>query len=123
LIIFEVYILGQWNNWGEWSLCSRSCNSGLQNRTRVCISRLLRGLNCFGDSVESRVCSTELCPCKHNTLFFISKTLKLLTFLLFIRQIFQQSTEFSCLYLLTSQGHGIQFKHYGNGLSIVFMLF
>ena len=25
-----------WSNWGAWSLCDKSCDTGIQIRTRIC---------------------------------------------------------------------------------------
>lgn len=45
-----------WNKWSEWSACSVSCSSGIQQRTRHC-----RSSKCPGFNVEQRHCNLFGC--------------------------------------------------------------
>ncbi|XP_023933618.1 thrombospondin-1-like [Lingula anatina] len=45
-----------WSLWGSWTACSKSCDSGIQTRSRTCG----RG-NCEGDTSQSRPCNTRCC--------------------------------------------------------------
>nr|XP_039251978.1 SCO-spondin-like isoform X1 [Styela clava] len=47
---------GSWRQWGEWSRCSATCNSGSQARVRFCSAK-----KCFGRSRETRVCNDVEC--------------------------------------------------------------
>jgi RHS repeat-associated protein len=45
--------------WSEWTACSRTCDTGTQQRFRQC----LLGLNdCSGDSTDRRLCVLTACP-------------------------------------------------------------
>ncbi|XP_057703928.1 adhesion G protein-coupled receptor B3 isoform X10 [Corythoichthys intestinalis] len=53
---------GQWNPWGPWSGCSKSCDGGWQRRTRVCQGAATAGHQCDGNREEVRKCSDQRCP-------------------------------------------------------------
>ncbi|XP_077586531.1 adhesion G protein-coupled receptor B3 isoform X1 [Stigmatopora nigra] len=53
---------GQWNPWGPWSGCSKSCDGGWQRRTRVCQGAATSGHQCDGNREEVRKCSEQRCP-------------------------------------------------------------
>ncbi|XP_019726204.1 adhesion G protein-coupled receptor B3 isoform X5 [Hippocampus comes] len=53
---------GQWNPWGPWSGCSKSCDGGWQRRTRVCQGAATTGHQCDGNREEVRKCSDQRCP-------------------------------------------------------------
>ncbi|XP_061545992.1 adhesion G protein-coupled receptor B3 isoform X2 [Phycodurus eques] len=53
---------GQWNPWGPWSGCSKSCDGGWQRRTRVCQGAVTTGHQCDGNREEVRKCSDQRCP-------------------------------------------------------------
>ncbi|XP_037126916.1 adhesion G protein-coupled receptor B3 isoform X3 [Syngnathus acus] len=53
---------GQWNPWGPWSGCSKSCDGGWQRRTRVCQGAATSGHQCDGNREEVRKCSDQRCP-------------------------------------------------------------
>ncbi|XP_061914289.1 adhesion G protein-coupled receptor B3 isoform X9 [Entelurus aequoreus] len=53
---------GQWNPWGPWSGCSKSCDGGWQRRTRVCQGAATTGHQCDGNKEEVRKCSDQRCP-------------------------------------------------------------
>ncbi|XP_018605065.1 adhesion G protein-coupled receptor B3 isoform X1 [Scleropages formosus] len=53
---------GQWNPWGPWSGCSKSCDGGWQRRVRLCQGAAVTGQQCEGSSDEVRKCSDQRCP-------------------------------------------------------------
>ncbi|XP_034463907.1 adhesion G protein-coupled receptor B3 isoform X9 [Hippoglossus hippoglossus] len=53
---------GQWNPWGPWSGCSKSCDGGWQRRVRVCQGAAATGHQCDGNGEEVRKCSDQRCP-------------------------------------------------------------
>ncbi|XP_036980811.1 adhesion G protein-coupled receptor B3 isoform X6 [Acanthopagrus latus] len=53
---------GQWNPWGPWSGCSKSCDGGWQRRARVCQGAAVTGQQCDGTGEEVRKCSDQRCP-------------------------------------------------------------
>ena len=55
---------GRWSEWQKWSVCSRSCGSGIQTRARTCDSPRPAhgGKQCPGASGETRFCNTNDCP-------------------------------------------------------------
>uniref|UniRef100_A0A8C5HCA1 Adhesion G protein-coupled receptor B3 n=1 Tax=Gouania willdenowi TaxID=441366 RepID=A0A8C5HCA1_GOUWI len=53
---------GQWNPWGPWSGCSKSCDGGWQKRARVCQGAAATGQQCDGNGEEVRKCSEQRCP-------------------------------------------------------------
>nr|XP_015218393.1 PREDICTED: adhesion G protein-coupled receptor B3 isoform X2 [Lepisosteus oculatus] len=53
---------GQWNPWGHWSGCSKSCDGGWQRRSRVCQGAAITGQQCEGTGEEVRRCSEQRCP-------------------------------------------------------------
>ncbi|XP_061601813.1 adhesion G protein-coupled receptor B3 isoform X2 [Cololabis saira] len=53
---------GQWNPWGPWSGCSKSCDGGWQRRARVCQGVAVTGQQCDGNGEEVRKCSEQRCP-------------------------------------------------------------
>ncbi|XP_034040638.1 adhesion G protein-coupled receptor B3 isoform X11 [Thalassophryne amazonica] len=53
---------GQWNPWGPWSGCSKSCDGGWQRRARVCQGVAVTGQQCEGTGEEVRKCSDQRCP-------------------------------------------------------------
>ncbi|XP_069455602.1 adhesion G protein-coupled receptor B3 [Ovis canadensis] len=53
---------GQWNQWGHWSGCSRSCDGGWERRMRTCQGAAMTGQPCEGTGEEVRRCSEQRCP-------------------------------------------------------------
>nr|XP_020752753.1 adhesion G protein-coupled receptor B3 isoform X2 [Odocoileus virginianus texanus] len=53
---------GQWNPWGHWSGCSRSCDGGWERRMRTCQGAAVTGQPCEGTGEEVRRCSEQRCP-------------------------------------------------------------
>ncbi|XP_075058680.1 adhesion G protein-coupled receptor B3 isoform X3 [Mixophyes fleayi] len=53
---------GQWNPWGPWTGCSRSCDGGWEKRTRSCQGATITGQQCEGSGEDVRRCSEQRCP-------------------------------------------------------------
>nr|XP_009938749.1 PREDICTED: brain-specific angiogenesis inhibitor 3 [Opisthocomus hoazin] len=53
---------GQWNQWGHWSGCSKSCDGGWERRIRICQGAAVTGQQCEGTGEEVRRCSEQRCP-------------------------------------------------------------
>ncbi|XP_063299041.1 adhesion G protein-coupled receptor B3 isoform X4 [Pelobates fuscus] len=53
---------GQWNQWGHWSGCSRSCDGGWEKRTRTCQGAATAGHQCEGSGEDTRRCNEQRCP-------------------------------------------------------------
>ncbi|KAH0505754.1 Adhesion G protein-coupled receptor B3 [Microtus ochrogaster] len=58
---------GQWNQWGHWSGCSKSCDGGWERRVRTCQGAALTGQQCEGTGEEVRRCSEQRCPVSFNS--------------------------------------------------------
>ena len=54
---------GQWGGWTEWTACSRTCDSGTQQRTRKCDSPPPEpeARDCQGADIEKSDCFVEPC--------------------------------------------------------------
>ncbi|KAL4222901.1 Hemicentin-1 [Mactra antiquata] len=54
---------GGYSDWSKWSTCSKTCDEGIQYRTRACNNPLPAngGAECEGDSMESQPCTLEPC--------------------------------------------------------------
>ena len=46
----------EWELWGTWGRCSASCNTGFQQRSRIC-----QNVGCVGPSVQTRICNDKSC--------------------------------------------------------------
>jgi hypothetical protein len=55
-----------WSNWGAWTTCTKTCQSGTQSHTRTCTnpSPTTAGFTCAGASTESSACNVQDCPSK-----------------------------------------------------------
>nr|XP_045016023.1 SCO-spondin [Jaculus jaculus] len=59
----EEHGCGVWGLWGPWGLCSRTCGTGVQSRSRSCsLPRALVLQRCLGLEQESRACFPQACP-------------------------------------------------------------
>ena len=60
---------GGFTPYSNYSVCTKTCGTGVQTRTRSCSNPLplFGGRNCSGTYVESRKCNTQPCPSKHLT--------------------------------------------------------
>ncbi|XP_037651487.1 adhesion G protein-coupled receptor B2 isoform X1 [Sebastes umbrosus] len=52
---------GQWLEWGPWSRCSVTCNTGTQQRQRRCSASVHSWAECKGTHQESRDCTNPSC--------------------------------------------------------------
>ena len=52
---------GEWQSWGAWSECSRSCDTGKQHRYRTCRQPQHGGNDCTGDVIDTRHCHLQPC--------------------------------------------------------------
>ncbi|TKS88612.1 Adhesion G protein-coupled receptor B2 [Collichthys lucidus] len=52
---------GQWLEWGPWSRCSVTCNTGTQQRQRRCSASVHGWAECKGLHQESRECTNPSC--------------------------------------------------------------
>uniref|UniRef100_A0A3B5A9S2 Adhesion G protein-coupled receptor B2 n=1 Tax=Stegastes partitus TaxID=144197 RepID=A0A3B5A9S2_9TELE len=52
---------GQWLEWGPWSRCSVTCNTGSQQRQRRCSASVHGWAECKGAHQESRECTNPSC--------------------------------------------------------------
>ncbi|KAJ0054867.1 hypothetical protein NL108_006316, partial [Boleophthalmus pectinirostris] len=55
---------GQWMEWGPWSRCSVTCNTGTQQRQRRCSASVHGWAECKGPHQESRDCTNPACSGK-----------------------------------------------------------
>lgn len=55
---------GQWLEWGPWSRCSVTCNTGTQQRQRRCSASVHGWAECKGPHQESRDCTNPSCSGK-----------------------------------------------------------
>ncbi|XP_048259163.1 low-density lipoprotein receptor-related protein 1-like isoform X13 [Haliotis rufescens] len=54
---------GMWDQWSDFSPCSRTCGGGVQARTRGCIHKGSgKGMGCVGPDHEYSSCDTDPCP-------------------------------------------------------------
>ncbi|PAA54099.1 hypothetical protein BOX15_Mlig015709g1 [Macrostomum lignano] len=55
---------GGWAQWSAWGSCSRSCGSGLVQRSRGCTNPVpeFGGDDCAGEAVQSTACDIPACP-------------------------------------------------------------
>ncbi|MFT7811182.1 adhesion G protein-coupled receptor B2 [Arapaima gigas] len=56
---------GKWGPWNQWSLCSKTCDSGWQRRFRMCQGTGIQGYPCDGSGEEVRSCNDRKCPASH----------------------------------------------------------
>lgn len=58
------HVDGDWSAWSQWSMCSRTCGTGVRFRQRKCDNPPPGpgGKNCRGASVEHTVCENLPCP-------------------------------------------------------------
>ncbi|KAM3858656.1 adhesion G protein-coupled receptor B2 [Diretmus argenteus] len=52
---------GQWLDWGPWSRCSVTCNTGTQQRQRRCSASVHGWAECKGPHQENRECTNPSC--------------------------------------------------------------
>ncbi|VDI00055.1 Hypothetical predicted protein, partial [Mytilus galloprovincialis] len=59
---------GNWTNWSEWNICSKSCGGGFMLRNRTCSNPepLFGGEDCIGNNTDDNFCNTNECPVDGN---------------------------------------------------------
>ena len=63
LIQIIISVPCEWDDWGEWGTCSKTCGGGLETRTRKIKQReAFGGAPCTGNDTESRPCAMNECP-------------------------------------------------------------
>ena len=57
------FVDGGWGQWTSWSSCSKTCESGVSTRTRLCNRPrpLPGGQPCYGNATDTRPCNTQNC--------------------------------------------------------------
>lgn len=65
---------GQWLEWGPWSRCSVTCNTGTQQRQRRCSSSVHGWAECKGLHQESRECTNPSCSGEERGLMLCIQT-------------------------------------------------
>ena len=67
----------EWNEYGQWSECSRTCGDGLQTRNRTIKTLAANGgAECTGFSTDYEVCNVMVCPKFGMILTFFEHILK-----------------------------------------------
>ena len=59
-----VPVNGGYDQWSAWSSCTKTCEGGVQSRSRLCNDPVpdQDGLPCVGPSRETRDCNEDRCP-------------------------------------------------------------
>ena len=52
----------EWGNWGKWSTCSKSCETGKRKRKRKKTVKEQHGGTCPEPSEEEESCNSQACP-------------------------------------------------------------
>ena len=57
---------GGLSDWSEWGLCTQTCGTGEEQRTRTCTNPtpLYGGNDCVGSLTDVQPCNTQQCPSK-----------------------------------------------------------
>ena len=63
-------LLDGWWPWGMWSSCSKTCESGVQYRYRICW--LDDANNCDGDAQQMQNCNEFACDGKRLAILYMS---------------------------------------------------
>ena len=68
-----VSVDGQWSDWEEWGICSKTCEKGTQLRARLCNKPVpqFEGKNCVGLGSEEIDCNDILCPSEYHFSFAV----------------------------------------------------
>ena len=64
IITSKLIVNGGWTDFGDWGVCSETCESGFRVRTRTCTNPAPSGggENCVGSATEAEVCVDQPCP-------------------------------------------------------------
>ena len=68
---------GRWAFWGAWSQCSKTCDKGIQHRTRQCSQPAPAngGNDCHGNNRQEKDCAEFPCPCTNTLILFFIMTI------------------------------------------------
>ena len=74
--VVNILVDGIWGEWTGWSICSVTCEDGIQTRTRLCDNppRAYGGDYCPGVDTEHKNCTMIPCPSKICVLTCIDTT-------------------------------------------------
>ena len=61
---FIFVVDGNWENWGSFSKCSKTCGAGSRIRRRKCSAPNNGGKDCVGPYLESTACNMASCSGK-----------------------------------------------------------
>ena len=64
IIIIYALVDCKWDEWSEWSVCTVTCDGGLQFRSRNKTEAMHNGEECVGSANETKSCNTQECPSK-----------------------------------------------------------
>ena len=71
--MFYITVNCTWDEFSDWTTCTKTCGGGLQVRQRkVAVVSQFGGSACQGGAAEQRLCSTQNCPRKSSKLVIIS---------------------------------------------------
>ncbi|KAG1925552.1 A disintegrin and metalloproteinase with thrombospondin motifs [Pimephales promelas] len=67
---------GGWDSWSDWSECTRTCGTGVQNAQRDCANPVPKygGKYCLGERRRYRTCNHEPCPVDQPSFRYIQCT-------------------------------------------------
>ena len=52
-----------WSEWGDWSVCSKTCEGGIKKSKRSVFTKAMHGgLDCTGDAEKEELCYPDPCP-------------------------------------------------------------
>ncbi|CAM4532053.1 unnamed protein product [Leuciscus chuanchicus] len=67
---------GGWDSWSDWSECTRTCGTGVQNAQRDCVNPVPKygGKYCLGERRRYRTCNHDPCPVDQPSFRYIQCT-------------------------------------------------
>ena len=71
---YLVAVDGVWSTWTAWEVCSATCGSGTQSRTRTCDNPQPSngGNECDGQASDTQSCPGVACPSMYGLITFLS---------------------------------------------------
>ena len=64
MIFFEI-VNCTWDEFSDWTTCTKTCGGGVQVRQRqIAVPSQFGGLGCQGGAAEQRTCNEQGCPSK-----------------------------------------------------------
>ena len=65
--VFCIAVNCTWDEFSDWTTCTKTCGGGLQVRQRkVAVESQFGGAACVGGTAEQKICNTQNCPRKYN---------------------------------------------------------